>query len=92
MLDVSLVIFTREICEFWVQLAANRSLCIEFLKQEHLIRLVPILLKSLQYSDSEIVVLMKDDPEEEDDIIHLLKMEKDLNLTSINIAWHFFQV
>ena len=92
MLDVSSVIFTRAICEFWVQLAANRSLCKEFLKQEHLIRLVPILLKSLQYSDSEIVVLMKDDAEEEDDIIHLLKMEKDLNLTSINIAWHFFQV
>ncbi len=80
---MSSVTFTHEICEFWVQLAANRSLCKQFLKQEHLVRLVPILLKGLQYSEYEMVVLMKEDLEEEGDMNHLLHMEKDLNLTSM---------
>jgi len=80
---MSSVNFTREICEFWVQLAANRGLCKQFLKQEHLIRLVPILLKGLQYSESESIVLLNDGLEEEDDSIHL-NMENGLNLTSIN--------
>jgi len=87
-LDVSSVTFTHEICEFWVQLAENRGLCIEFLKQEHLIQLVPILLKGLEYSESEIaVVLLKDDLEEGEDLFHL-NMKKGVNLTSIK-SFHF---
>ena len=42
------------------------------------IRLVHILLKGLEYSESEIVVLLKDDLEEGEDLFHL-DMKKGMN-------------
>uniref|UniRef100_A0A915KY87 Transportin-1 n=1 Tax=Romanomermis culicivorax TaxID=13658 RepID=A0A915KY87_ROMCU len=53
-----------EACEFWLALAEQPTVCKEAL-QPHVSKLIPILIKSMKYSDMDILVL-KGDVEEDD--------------------------
>ncbi len=60
-------------CKLWLSLAMNETICQDVVSQQHLARLLPLLLKWMRFSDCEIIRLKADveedhhDSDDEDD-------------------------
>ena len=54
-------------CKLWLSLAMDETICQDVVSQQHLARLLPLLLKWMRFSDSEIILLKADVEEDHHD-------------------------